>query len=774
MNKLTSILHLEDDDNDAELVQAMLELGDISCQITRVQTGGEFDQALCKENFDLILADYRLPGYDGISALRRAQERCPDVPFIFVSGIMGEDAAIDGLTQGATDYVLKNKLVRLSSAVKRALAEADNKKERKQAEETVRESEARFRVVANSANDGIVSTDSQGIVFYWNQTAQTIFGYTEDEIVGQSLTMLMPERHQESYQAALNRWFGSQENRPLSRTVEAVGRRKDGVEFPIELSVGGWETREGTFFTAIIRDITERKRAEDERQAHLRFFQSMDQINRAIQSTNELNQMMSAVLSAVISIFDCDRSFLMYPCDPKADAWFSPMECTRPEYPGILAAGQKLPMDSEVALTLQLLLDSDGPVKFGPGNDHPLPADVSERFGIKSFMSLALYPWVDVPWQFGIHQCSYARIWTPDDERLFQEIGRRLTDALTSLLSYRNLLESEERYRRLVELSPDVIAILSQERIVFVNPAMLRLHAAKSEADLIEKSIFDFIDPDDHEIAKKCIGESARGENLGLFVEIKFLRFDGSTVDVEVAGVPYEAGGLQYTQIIARDITQRKQHELEREAIITVSNALRRATNRSEILTIILDQVLELFDADGAMLAVPNSITQGIIIEMGRGTVGNRFSGLNIPPGLGVSAWVIENKQPYLSNKADSDALFYRADLLAGSHCVAAVPLIANEQAIGALWIARRTELMERDLRLLNAIGDIAANALHRVTLHEQTEMHLRHLMALHQIDIAITTNFDLSVTLNIILGNVKNELVMDAASILLLTPFTL
>jgi DNA-binding response OmpR family regulator len=124
MNTFIHILHLEDDNQDAELVQAMFEVADIACQSTRVQSGAEFSDALFKEKFDIILADYQLPGYNGISALRLAQELCSDVPFIFVSGIMGEDAVIEGLTQGATDYVLKGKLARLAPAVKRALVDA--------------------------------------------------------------------------------------------------------------------------------------------------------------------------------------------------------------------------------------------------------------------------------------------------------------------------------------------------------------------------------------------------------------------------------------------------------------------------------------------------------------------------------------------------------------------------------------------------------------------------------------------------------------------------
>jgi putative nucleotidyltransferase with HDIG domain len=170
---------------------------------------------------------------------------------------------------------------------------------------------------------------------------------------------------------------------------------------------------------------------------------------------------------------------------------------------------------------------------------------------------------------------------------------------------------------------------------------------------------------------------------------------------------------------------------------------------------------------------LPDPVTGDIVIEMGAGTVGKEFTGLRLSADEGISKWIIENRQPYLSNQVDSDALFARPDRFADSRCVAIVPMIAKEQAIGALCIARQTDLVEQDLRLFSAVSDIAANALHRVTLHEQTEIHLRHLVALHQIDLAITTNFDLGVTLNVILNNVRNELEADAASILLLSPFT-
>jgi PAS domain S-box-containing protein len=145
MDSRLRILHLEDDVMDAELVQATLEGDGIRADVTRVETEPDFLAALERTGFDLILADYSLPSFDGLSALKLTQQRAPDVPFLFLSGTLGEDAAIESLKKGAVDYVLKTRLVRLAPAVNRALREAQEKAERKRAEEALRRSENELR-----------------------------------------------------------------------------------------------------------------------------------------------------------------------------------------------------------------------------------------------------------------------------------------------------------------------------------------------------------------------------------------------------------------------------------------------------------------------------------------------------------------------------------------------------------------------------------------------------------------------------------------------------
>src|SRR4029077_3043398 len=139
------VLHLEDDVRDTELLQATLEAKGVPSELTRVETEHDFVAALKHGKLDLILADYTLPSFDGLSAMRLAQEHAPDVPFLFVSGTLGEDVAIEALKNGATDYVLKTHLARLGPSVTRALREARERTERKRAEEAVRRSEKELR-----------------------------------------------------------------------------------------------------------------------------------------------------------------------------------------------------------------------------------------------------------------------------------------------------------------------------------------------------------------------------------------------------------------------------------------------------------------------------------------------------------------------------------------------------------------------------------------------------------------------------------------------------
>ncbi len=152
MKQTLRILHLEDDLRDAELVEEMLLSEGIACDIVRVDTKTAFIGALEQSGFEMIFADYSLPAFDGISALNIAKEKAPDIPFIFITGKMGEDRAIETLKHGATDYILKDNLSRLVPSVNRALREFKEKMERKRSQEVLEFSHLLLQIVNRSTS----------------------------------------------------------------------------------------------------------------------------------------------------------------------------------------------------------------------------------------------------------------------------------------------------------------------------------------------------------------------------------------------------------------------------------------------------------------------------------------------------------------------------------------------------------------------------------------------------------------------------------------------
>src|ERR1700731_3076004 len=173
------ILSIEDDPKDAKLIQDLLEAEGVACEVTRVDTQAALVASVEQGGIDLILADFTLPSFDGISALKLAMKACPDVPFIFVSGTLGEEVAIEALKIGATDYVLKTRLSRLVPAVQRALREATQRAERKRAEEALRQSGTYLAEAQRLSHTGSFGWNVSSGEIYWSEESYKIFEYDQ-------------------------------------------------------------------------------------------------------------------------------------------------------------------------------------------------------------------------------------------------------------------------------------------------------------------------------------------------------------------------------------------------------------------------------------------------------------------------------------------------------------------------------------------------------------------------------------------------------------------
>jgi putative nucleotidyltransferase with HDIG domain len=240
---------------------------------------------------------------------------------------------------------------------------------------------------------------------------------------------------------------------------------------------------------------------------------------------------------------------------------------------------------------------------------------------------------------------------------------------------------------------------------------------------------------------------------------------------------PTHAGYLQaFADQVAIALENAQLFEAERQrsselaTLAEVSSALRVARTRAEMLPVILDQVLDVLQAGGAALAMRDTTSGETVIELARGSWA-RTTGLRIPPGQGVSGRVIASGELYLNDDVRSDPQIYYPELGGETPAMACVPLVARGQTIGALWVGSTTPITREKIRLLTAIGDMAANAIFRATLHEKTERALKRLDALRTIDMAINASVDLRLTLDILLEQVTTQLGVDAADVLLLVP---
>ncbi|SJZ48102.1 PAS domain S-box-containing protein [Trichlorobacter thiogenes] len=468
--------------------------------------------------------------------------------------------------------------------------------ERRQQELLFRESEKKFRTLAENSPDNIARYDTGCRMIYVNPRLAQTLGIPVTDLLGKTPLGKTTDGERYEYQEKIEQVLVTGENAEIDIILpdSGEGKRHHNIRFVAERGTDG--AISGVL--AIGRDITERKQAEQERLANLHFLSCMERINRAIQLSTDLEQMMSDVLDVVLSIFDCDRAYLLYPCDPDAKSWQIPMERTTVGYPGSKDVELAAASNDWIAKKLRLLLYSNGALRLGIGTPFPLSGDLVDQLGIKNILATAIYPKVNQPWEFGIHQCTHIRTWSPAEKHLFQEIGRRLTDGMTSLLIQRNLQESERRYRMVFEnspvsiweedfsgiklffnqlraegidnleeyldLHPEQISICAAlVKVINVNQATLALHGATDRQGLLEGLIKTFTPESLMTFRQELLALWQGRTRMQLDSTVKTLSGELRQVTVYVSVCPGYEDTLGKCVVSLVDITDRKSAEQE-------------------------------------------------------------------------------------------------------------------------------------------------------------------------------------------------------------------
>jgi PAS domain S-box-containing protein len=500
------VLLVEDSESDADLIVRQLKKAEYSVHHERIENAKEMKKALEKQKWDIVISDYKLPRFNAAAALTLLQKANIDIPFVIVSGSMGEELAVELMKAGAHDYLIKNKLVRLAQVVKRELAEAQMRRERKQSEEELRESEERYRCLVEVSPD-TVAVHANGKIVYINPAGiKLLRAHDRSELIDKPVLDIV---HPDYKELVRQRVMGAIEQGKAQPMTEEKFLCLDGTVIDVEVVSVPTIFKGMKAVQVVARNITDRK--------------------LVVEVLRHSEEMFRGVISAVpVGIGIVSNREVQWVNDSLLH----------------LIGRQK---EEIIKKNARIFYSSD---------------EMYHQVGKQFYDDLREKgrAHIEVDWQH--KDGSILNIYLTGGAVDQQDISRGIVFAALDISERKRaeveLKESEERYRRLVEFSPDAIVVHSEGKIRYVNPAALTLLGATDASELIGKPFLDIIHSDYRDSVHQQIITLMK-EDLALpLTEQKFIRLDGSIVDVEVAAMPIVYKEKSAMQLVVRDISEQK------------------------------------------------------------------------------------------------------------------------------------------------------------------------------------------------------------------------
>ncbi len=756
------VLIVEDSEDDMALIAYALRRGGYDLTVERVETAAAMSAALDQQTWDIVIADHHMPHFSAPAALALLKDRGIDLPFIIVSGAIGEDIAVDALRAGAHDYIMKDRLARLVPAVERELHEVVERRKRKQAEEALRESEARFRMMADTAPVMIWMAGPDKFCQYFNKRWLDFTGRKIEQEQGYGW---IEGVHPRDFQHCFDAYIAAFESRQ-DFSMEYRLRRADGeYRWLLETGVPRWMP-DGSFagYIGSCLDITERKLAEASLETHARQQAAVAELGRRALAGDDPASLLDEAARLLAELLAVEYSAIQ---ELLPDGQALIMRAGVGWKAGVVGqATASATADSQAWYTLS----SGAPVIV-----ENLRAET--RFRSTLLRDHSVISGVSVVIRgrahtFGVLEAhtTRRREFADDDVHFLQAIAHVLATAIERRRTEQALQESQQRLAGIIGSAMDaIITTDADQRITLFNAAAAQMFRCPA-AEALGAPLDRFIPERFRETHREYLHAFARSHKtrrtphmLGMVVG---LRADGEEFPIQAAISQTEAAGQKLYTVIMRDVTRLQRRERALAAITAISRAQRSAPARADLGSHILDQLESLIASDRAALGRRDPATGELVVEQARGAWAS-WAGARLPLDPAAADGTIAIERAGFDDRPGPGPRSPWLGPPAASAAMAEIPLICHEQNVGMLWVGRSAAIDESERQALTTIGDIAAGMIHYTTLSAQAERRLRGTNALRAIDVALAASLDLRLTLDVALDHLVEQLDVHAADVL-------